>query len=144
MYREMKPLFKQIFKGKERGVTLIETLVAMSILAMVSFTFLSGLTTSSTAVIVSRERVAVESLARSQMEYVKNQEYDDVNDPPQYDKLPEEDILDGYDTGVSAVRLDPSVDGGGYDYGLQEITVEIYQDVEADPILTMVDYKFKR
>jgi len=140
----MKPLFKQIFKGKERGVTLIETLVAMSILAMVSFTFLSGLTTSSTAVIVSRERVAVESLARSQMEYVKNQEYDDVNDPPQYDKLPEEDILDGYDTGVSAVRLDPSVDGGGYDYGLQEITVEIYQDVEADPVLTMVDYKFKR
>lgn len=123
-------------------MTLIETLVAVAILGAVGVVFLTGLTVSSKAVMVSQERVAVESLAKSQMEYVKSCTYDDATQPdPKYDVDPNLP-LGSYSISVSAERLDPGDGGGGDDYGLQKITVTV--DRNGDPAFTLVGYKVDR
>ena len=126
----------------ERGMTLVETLIAVAILGAVGVVFLSGLTVSSKAVMVSQERVAAESLAKSQMEYVKSCTYDDVNSPPVYGVDPNLPIPDGYGISVSAERLDPQEDGLSNDDGLQEITVTV--DRDGGTAFTVVAYKLDR
>lgn len=123
-------------------MTLIEALVALAIFGATAVVFLMGLTTSSKAVMISQERVAAESLAKSQMEYIKSQDYDEINDPPQYANLADEDIPDGYDVTSAASRLDPENDGTGDDDGLQEITVSVNHN--GDTAHTVVDYKVNR
>ena len=60
-----------IFTCRESGVTLIETLVALAILAVVAVAFVSGLATASKATIIANEQSTAESLARSQLESIK-------------------------------------------------------------------------
>jgi prepilin-type N-terminal cleavage/methylation domain-containing protein len=132
------PAFSPARSG-ERGLTLIEILVALSILAAVATTFLLGMTHSSRAIMISQERVAVDSLAKSQMERIKSWEYDGTNIPPDYQTAKLTDIPDGYDTNIVAVRLDPEEDGLGDDDGLQEIKVTVTHDGETAFIL--VGYK---
>jgi prepilin-type N-terminal cleavage/methylation domain-containing protein len=132
------PAFSSARSG-ERGLTLIEILVALSILAAVATTFLLGMTHSSRAIMISQERVAVDSLAKSQMERIKSWEYDGTNIPPDYQTAKLTDIPDGYDTNIVAVRLDPEEDGLGDDDGLQEIKVTVTHDGETAFIL--VGYK---
>ncbi len=64
-----------IFACREQGVTLIETVVALAILGTIAVTFLSGLATTSKAVGLADEQTTAESLAQSQMEWVKNASY---------------------------------------------------------------------
>ncbi|MCJ7655338.1 MAG: type II secretion system GspH family protein, partial [Dehalococcoidia bacterium] len=141
----MKSTGKQIASGSslpesgQRGLTLIEILVALGILAAVAVTFLLSMTTSSKAVMVSQERVAVDSLTKSQMERIKSWEYDATNDPPDYQAAKLTDIPDGYDTDIDAVRLDPDEDGLDDDDGLQEITITVTHDGET--AFTLVGYK---
>jgi len=122
-------------RSAELGLTLIEIIIAMGILAVVAATFLLGISSSSTAVMVSQERVAVDSLAKSQMERIKGWEYDDVNDPPIYDAALLTDIPAGYAIDIDAVRLDPEEDGLDDDDGLQQITLTVTHDGEAAFIL---------
>jgi prepilin-type N-terminal cleavage/methylation domain-containing protein len=125
----------------ERGLTLIEVLVALGILTAVGATFMIGLTVTSKASLVSQERVNTESLAKSQMERIKSWQYDSDNNPPQYGdaKLPPEDFPAGYDITITAIRLDPKGDGTGNDDGIQKITVTVTLNGEA--IFTLDDYK---
>ena len=125
-------------RNGERGLTLIEILVALGILAAVAVVFLLGMSTSSKAVMVSQEAVAVDSLAKSQMENIKSWTYDDINDPPQYENAKLTDIPDGYDITISAARLDPGDDGFDDDDGLQEITVTVTHD---EKVFTLEGYK---
>jgi len=66
--------------GAEKGFTLIEVLVSLSIIALVAVGFLSGLSTSLRSLMVTEEMTTAESLARSQMEYIKNQIYNTSGD----------------------------------------------------------------
>ncbi len=59
----------------ERGFTLIEVLIAVALVGIIAVAFLSGLATASRALVIADEHATAESLARSQMEYVKNQGY---------------------------------------------------------------------
>jgi len=126
-------------RNGELGLTLIEILVAMGILAAAAVTLLVGMATSSRAVMVSQERVAADSLAKSQMERIKSWEYDDANNPPDYEAARLTDIPDGYDIDIAAARLDPEEDGLADDDGLQEITVAVTHDGEV--AFTLVGYK---
>ena len=63
------------FLQGQRGIGLIETVVALAILGLVGVAFLNGLSTTSRAVMISQENVAAESLANSQVEYIKTQDY---------------------------------------------------------------------
>ncbi len=65
----------KIFIARESGTTLIEAVVALAVLGTIGVTFLSGLTTTSKAAFISDEQATAESLAQSQMEWVKNASY---------------------------------------------------------------------
>ena len=67
-------IFKKFTAG-ESGATLIEAVVALAVLGTIGVTFLSGLTTTSKAAFISDEQTTAESLAQSQMEWVKNAGY---------------------------------------------------------------------
>jgi len=69
----------RFFRG-HRGVGLIETLIAVALLGMIGVVFLGGLFTTSKGVMVNQEKVATESLAKSQMEHIKAQDYIPVAD----------------------------------------------------------------
>lgn len=127
-------------KGEE-GLTLLEVLVALGILAAVAVVFLLGMTTSSKAIMVSQEMVSAESLAKSQLEIVKSWEYDDVNDPPNYTAAKMTGIPTGYDITITAERMDPNGDGTDTDDGMQRITIIITRD--GGQILDLVGYKVK-
>ena len=63
------------FTAGESGTTLIEAVVALAVLGTIGVTFLSGLATTSKAAFISDEQATAESLAQSQMEWVKNAGY---------------------------------------------------------------------
>jgi len=62
-------------RGRSGGFTLIEVLVALALFGIIAITFAGGLSTASRAALTADIRATAESLARSQMEYVKNQGY---------------------------------------------------------------------
>jgi len=131
----------------EKGFSLIEVVIAMALMGVVAAAFLSGLSTTSRGVSIADERATAESLARSQMEYVKNQGYDATNDPPQYSEiLPPA----GYNIEFlpPPERLDPEGDGILDDDGIQKITVTVYfpsYDAEhPDRKITLEGYKINR
>ncbi|MBL7208562.1 MAG: hypothetical protein ISS52_00545 [Dehalococcoidia bacterium] len=119
--------------GGEWGFTLVEAVVALAILGMVGSVFLHGAAVGSKTVMVSQERVAAESLAKSQMEDTKAQLY--VPEATSYPQItiPSDLAGRGYDVEVSA---DPLHDG------IQEITVSVTRGGET--LWTIVDYKMDR
>lgn len=126
----------------EKGFTLIEVIIALAFLGIIAVAFLGALFTASDALVTADSQATAESLARSQMEHVKTQAYDSINNPPQYTLLT--DIPDGYDIEIVAERLDPQEDGFDDDDGIQKITVRIYFYDEDNPILELEDYKVER
>jgi len=126
----------------EKGFSLIEVALAIALLGIIAIAFLGALASGSKIISISDELATAESLARSQMEYVKNQPYDDVNNPPLYTLL--SDIPDGYDIVVSAARLDYYEDGYNTDDGIQTITVAVSHLGKPDPIVTLEGYKLIR
>ncbi len=116
----------------EWGMSLIEVLVALGILAMVSVIFLVGMQTSSRAVIVMQEHVTADSLAKSEMEYIKSAPYHTDNNtweytlpssPPAWD--PTHALLTeyaGYSVNVKGERPDAQ---HWYDDGIQKITITV-------------------
>jgi len=120
----------EAFQGRCRGFTLIEVMIAIALVGMIAIAFLSALATASAVLITADEQATAESLARTQMEYVKNLPYDP--DPePDYDakSLPEYE-----DAGYLA-----TIDADILEEGLQEITVTVYH--EGNEVITLVGYK---
>jgi len=105
----------------QKGTTLIEVLIAIAILGMIAVPFLTALSTSSRALIIADERTTAESLVRSQMEYVKSQEYDADG----YAKIA--DIPVGYDVYLNVTELVP---------GLQKITVTVERNNDKLVLIT--------
>ena len=60
---------------KEDGASLVEALISLALLGLIGSAFLMSLSVSIRAVLTSDEDVIAESLARSQMESVRDQEY---------------------------------------------------------------------
>jgi prepilin-type N-terminal cleavage/methylation domain-containing protein len=128
--------------GSQLGMTLVEVLVALAILAAVAGVFLVGLSTSSKGIMVSQKSVTAESLAKSQMESIKSYTYDASNNPPNYEAAKLADIPASYDIAITAERLDPKGDGLDNDDGLQQITVTITRN--AEEVITVTGYKVNR
>ncbi len=63
------------FFREQRGFTLIETLVGVAIFAAIGVALMSGLSTGYKNLAISQERTYAESLAKSQVEYIKAQAY---------------------------------------------------------------------
>jgi prepilin-type N-terminal cleavage/methylation domain-containing protein len=145
---------------KQRGFGLVEVIIALGLLGVIGIAFLTALATSSTAIIVSDKHATAESLARSEMEFVKSQNYS--GEPWSY-KLTSESatsptippewwdpsrfLPDGYEhytATVEATLLDPMEDGNGNDDGLQKITVTVTfprDDPEETTVIALEGYK---
>jgi len=125
----------------EKGFNLMEVALAIALLGIVAVAYLGALATGSRAIMIADERATAESLARAQMEYVRQQSYDADNNPPIYSTIPV--IPDGYDITVSAERLDPYGDGTTNDDGIQSITVLIEHTLggETKEIFSLEGYR---
>jgi prepilin-type N-terminal cleavage/methylation domain-containing protein len=98
---------RKAFQGRSRGFTLIEVLIAIALMGTIAITVLSALSTASLALITADKRATAESLARSQMEYVKNQIYEEVPHAGEatYDEITP--IPDGYS--ICSVNRDDEI-----------------------------------
>ena len=126
----------KIFIARESGTTLIETVVALAVLGTIGVTFLSGLTTTSKAAFISDEQATAESLAQSQMEWVKNAGYS--YNATGYTPAPipaGKDYLNYSATIIAAPLRNP-------DDGIQKLTVTVRR---ADETVTKLEgYKVDR
>ncbi len=89
--KKLTKKIKRGLQGKSPGVGLIEVLIAVALLGILSVAFMSALATGSRVLVVADERTTAGSLARRQMEYVKNQPYNRAspnnNYKPTYQKI---------------------------------------------------------
>jgi prepilin-type N-terminal cleavage/methylation domain-containing protein len=129
----------------EKGFSLVETIIALALLGIVAVAFLGGLSTASKVIFTADERATAESLARTQMEYVRNQPYSSASwdytvtsspppnstDPPSwYDaSKPNPPLLSsdyaGYTVIVNVVLLHSTDDG------IQKVIVLVYHPYDA-------------
>ena len=132
----------------EAGVGLIETIIALALLSLIAGASLSGLSTTFKAVMVSEERVIVESLAKSQLEFIQAQDYITVADYDPYDPekcyelidIPDDLVDMGYDIEISPPVTIISPGESGFE--LQSLTLTIRRN--GDGMLTISGYKVGR
>ena len=152
----------------QKGFTLIELIVALALLGLIAIAYLGALATASTAIIISDERTTAESLARSQMEYVKNRDYSDsvwsyevtssgrtvVGGAPSWWDADNPPLLssdyDGYVVDIIAEDFDADNDGtlevgiaGDDDEGIRRITVTV-EHLSKPEVIILEDYKVDR
>ena len=114
----------------EAGIALVETLVAFGILSMVVVAFLSGLMTSLHGTIIAKEQGIAESLARSQLDYIKDEPYNSTT----YSISPYLDLPEGWS--LPAPLIEP------VNVGLQKITVT--PEHNGVPVFSISTYKMDR
>ena len=148
----------QAQSGNSRGFTLIEVLIALAILGIVAVALLIGLAIASTALILADEKTTAESLARSELEYVKSQPFstpcpdspwsyqasstimqspsphepDAWNQPSWLTGHVLASEYDGYSVIVTAQGYDADDDGWD-DEGIWRITVKVYHNDTPNP-----------
>jgi type II secretory pathway pseudopilin PulG len=137
----------------ERGVTLMETLIALFILAAVGVAVIAGVYTSVKGTDLTRTRITAESLARIELEYVSSQpfktnwDYSLPNDSPTYPtgwRAPLTFPID-YSNGYSiTVAASENVTTGTKASSKQKIKVDVKYSNSTNPnipILTIVTYQ---
>lgn len=136
---------RKAFRGGSRGFSMLEVVIAIALLGIIAVSVLSALQTAALALISADRRATAESLARTQMEYVRYSEYDvDLGeDHPQYELDPQIEsrlLLDypDYSVVTTAIRLNKDVDPDDDD-GIQEITVTVSHDSRV--VVTLEDFK---
>ena len=120
----------KVFRDEE-GLTLVESLIAVAIVGVSLVAFAVALSTGSIAVWESDQEVTVQSLARTQMEYIKGYPYD-----PDATTYPTVSATDNYSISV-AVSSTPDADSD-----IQKVTANISRDGQV--LLTIEDYKVNR
>jgi prepilin-type N-terminal cleavage/methylation domain-containing protein len=149
---------RKAFRGGSRGFSMLEVVIAIALLGIIAVSILASLQTAALALISVDRRATAESLARTQMEYVKVQGYLPAPDGGEvtYDEIeinPNESP--GYtiwsvnrdDEVVADVIGVPWYSGSGNstavyeDKGLQRIKVIIKHDDKV--VVTLEDFKRK-
>jgi prepilin-type N-terminal cleavage/methylation domain-containing protein len=127
--------------SNEKGLTLIEVLVALAIMSFVAVTFIVGLGVSINTSTINKDSIDAEELAKYQMEFIKAQDYKETN-PPVYQMTT---APSGYYISGLAERMDPKGDGTATDDGIQRITIRVYKGADTNGPLLMefVGYKVK-
>ncbi len=143
------------------GQILIEVLIALAILGLIATSFLGAMYTSLQGARITDERSTALTIAKSQIEFVRKQDYatddwdysvdttsaDPGNSAPSWwtesNKPPaipgEYGEYSATVQGISNVDLDGT---GGPDEGIRTISVTVYHDSE--PVLTLEDYEVDR
>lgn len=157
---------RKAFRGRSRGFSMIEVVIAIALLGIIGVSILTALSTATLALIIADQRATAESLARTQMEYIKNAEYIDYSkelsdperDPDFYGEVTIPDDAVGHNLETKVEPIDPNThqpysqkDGNPdvyeFDDGIQQITVTVtYYVVRGDNTMrereyVLVDYK---
>jgi Tfp pilus assembly protein PilV len=124
------PLGPSGMMKSQKGIALLETIVALAILGIICVSFLNGLATTSTARATADERVSAKILAESIMEDIKKQAY-----ASSYSITPDKyDEYEGYSSNISVANLKNG--------NIQMITITIQH--HNHDVLTLESYKVKR
>lgn len=116
---------KETMRG-EKGMTLLETVLALAILGIISASFMSGLAATSTARVTADERASGKTLAETLMDNIKKQPYDPSYTPT----IPSQ--FAGYTANVTTVENN----------NIQDITIAVQR--RGREILTLESYKVNR
>lgn len=117
---------------RQKGFTLIEAVVAISILAIIGVGFLGALSTSSQAVITADERETAKNIAEMQMEYVKASIWS-------WEPYPQHPDITGDYPGFTAIAIPTSI--GNRDANIQRISVIVSHNGKA--VFSIAGYKEK-
>jgi len=121
----------------ESGISFIEILVSLSIVAVITVAFINGMSGAFKGIEISQERVAAESLAKSQIEYIKIQDFVSVatynpSDPAKsyalIDIAPDL-IAAGYTVAINPPQI--VIDGSEEGFELQSISVVVKRHAES-------------
>ena len=126
--KRMRSGIRSFFSG-QRGISLLETVVAVAILAAIAVTILNGMNTAIRSTAVADEHTTAESLAQSQMEWVKKIAYSEEATQYTPASLPSGSDFQNYSVTITAQPLDFP------DAGLQKITVMVKYGSETAFIL---------
>jgi prepilin-type N-terminal cleavage/methylation domain-containing protein len=123
----------------EKGFTLLEVVIAIALMGIVGVAIFGGLSNASKAIFIADERATAESIARTQMEYIKRLPYSG-NYTADSASIPA-----GFTVTTNVATLS---DNQTARTGIQKIVVTVYHHVggEDKPIFTtnnstLEDYK---
>lgn len=117
--------------NRQKGFTLIETLVGVALLATIGVALISGLFTVYKGLANNQESTYAENLAKSQVEYIRNQDYVSVINYDAGDPDNRYEIIDipahlagaGYVVEINPPELVETAGISGYE--LSRITVKV-------------------
>jgi len=112
---------RRAFRGRSRGFSLIEVSIAIALIGIVVVGILSALSYASMVLIIADRQATAESLAKSQIEYIKNQPYIDYSDPEHNDY----NLITTLDGEEYEIELDVDT----VLTGLQKVTVIVSYDI---------------
>ena len=118
-------------KKGEKGISLLETVIAVAIMGIIAVAFLSALATTSSARAINDERTAAKILAEGILENIKAEDYS-----PTYDAY---DVVDPPEFAGYTVDVSTAVERNG---NLEKITVNVYH--KGYHVLTLEGYKIDR
>ena len=137
---------RRAFRGRSRGFSLIEVSIAIALIGIVVVGILSALSYASMVLIIADREATAESLARSQIEYVKNQDYIPAENGgiASYDEIPGTSIPVGYfiwSENRTPGGYIPSVVGVPWSSGNN---TDVYEDNGLQKITVVVRYEIVR
>jgi len=112
----------------EKGISLLETVIAVAIMGIITVSFLSALATTSSARATNDERTAAKILAEGIIENIKGEDYS-----PTYNAVVPPEFA-GYTANVST-----AVERNG---NIEKITVSVFH--KGHQVLTLESYKVDR
>lgn len=141
------------------GMSAIEVIVALALLSAIAVAFLSGLTTALNTSRIADKRSVAQTLAQSELEYVKSQEYSTAvwsytvttsgssssNEPDWFDETHAlGDDSGTYSVAVAAADFDADEDGDidVDDEGIRKITAAVSH--HGEEVLVLDGYKVDR
>ena len=125
-------MFKKI--KSEKGFGLIEVLMALALLGIIAATFLMAIGVASRAILLSDERTTAESLAKSQMEYIMQQLYEEADDDINGDSIYNEAVYAEIDTsGHPTFNIGSIIEADGVETAVEEIVGVPWNTTDGEP-----------
>jgi prepilin-type N-terminal cleavage/methylation domain-containing protein len=127
------------YRRTDCGVTLLEVLVAIAVLAVVGAVIVGGVFVALKGNDISRTRITAEGLSRTELEYVKAVQSDNWTAAPWYYELSETPVAPPWNSGHTT--LPTGYSGYSITVCATQLPVDPYSNNDIQRIVAMVRYK---